>query len=368
MNSDVTVPLRIAAVNPPLDYSGGMGRVLQRDLEDFHDAPEVALTYVDSRGSGSKLGSLWIALRAALQLRRAITKGEIDLVHLNLSIRLSVVRKFLIAAVARQAGAATVLHFHGGEFPAFFAGLPRPLQWLVRRQLRAATGIITLAQVWTDYLVDLGIPREQLTEVPNGSPGPDTPPQRSVAAPVQLLYAGRVTTDKGAADLIPLVLAVRAQGVDADLVVAGDGPAEAEIRAAAAAAGVSDHIRLLGWVDSATLQAEYVNADVFILPSYFENQPSSILEAMALGLPCVGTTVGAIPEQLDEGAGLTFTPGDIAAGAAAIVTLVEPDTYAAASAAAFSRWQEHYTQRAHRTTLLAAWQYLATRHDTALRR
>ena len=56
----------------------------------------------------------------------------------------------------------------------------------------------------------------------------------------------------------------------------------------------------------------YESADVFLLPSYFEGLPYTILEAMAHGLPVIATNVGAIPEVIEEGInGFLINPGDI---------------------------------------------------------
>jgi len=65
------------------------------------------------------------------------------------------------------------------------------------------------------------------------------------------------------------------------------------------------------------------SADVLVLPSYIEGLPVCILEAMAVGVPVVSTTVGGIPEALENGAcGTLINPGDVEALADAIVTFL----------------------------------------------
>jgi len=68
----------------------------------------------------------------------------------------------------------------------------------------------------------------------------------------------------------------------------------------------------------------FADTDIFVQPSHFENMPNVILEAMAAGVPIVSTSVGAIPEMIDEPrGGILITPEDTEALSAAIGRLVE---------------------------------------------
>jgi glycosyltransferase involved in cell wall biosynthesis len=78
--------------------------------------------------------------------------------------------------------------------------------------------------------------------------------------------------------------------------------------------GISDKVIFCGWVRGQKKIDEIKNADVFILPSYREGLPVSILEAMSAGLPIVSTNVGGIPNIIKDGInGFLFKPGDLEA-------------------------------------------------------
>jgi glycosyltransferase involved in cell wall biosynthesis len=86
---------------------------------------------------------------------------------------------------------------------------------------------------------------------------------------------------------------------------------------------LSVRITFTGAVTPAALAALYVAADLFVLPSRFEGYGMAYAEAIAHGLPVVGTTAGAIPETVPAGAGVLVPPDDVEALAAALRPLIE---------------------------------------------
>jgi glycosyltransferase involved in cell wall biosynthesis len=106
--------------------------------------------------------------------------------------------------------------------------------------------------------------------------------------------------------------------------------------------GIAERVRFTGWLTKDDARALMVNADALILPAYDEGLPLVILEALASGTPVICTPVGSIPEVLqDRGTALFVKPGDKAAIAAAITTLMDEPKIrhelAAAGAALYDR-------------------------------
>ena len=65
--------------------------------------------------------------------------------------------------------------------------------------------------------------------------------------------------------------------------------------------GITEHVRFLGSMAHQSTLAEVAQADVFVLASFAEGLPVALMEAMALGVPCVSTTIAAIPELIEDG-------------------------------------------------------------------
>lgn len=105
------------------------------------------------------------------------------------------------------------------------------------------------------------------------------------------------------------------------LLIAGDGPLRSDLEAEAAALGLGDHVRFLGWRDDV---AQLMNAfDLLIVPSLWEGFGLVILEAMAHQIPVVASAVSAIPEIVVHGeTGLLVPARDVDALAGALVSLL----------------------------------------------
>jgi glycosyltransferase involved in cell wall biosynthesis len=130
---------------------------------------------------------------------------------------------------------------------------------------------------------------------------------------------GRLVWVKGFDLLVRAFPDVLAHVPTARLILVGDGPERAHLKTQAAALGIADRVRLGGAVDAATgLLDHLAAADVCAAPSRNEGMGRALVEAMALGLPVVGTMVGGIPSVIgaDEAGRLVPTENPHALAAA----------------------------------------------------
>ncbi|MGH7776438.1 MAG: glycosyltransferase [Candidatus Dormibacterales bacterium] len=134
-----------------------------------------------------------------------------------------------------------------------------------------------------------------------------------------LLYAGRLSPEKGV-DVLLEALA-RLDPVP-EVLVAGDGPARGALEARAAALPPG-RVRFLGRVDKETVKDLMALSSAVVVPSrWHENQPMVVLEAFAAGVPVVATSLGGLPELVEDGVtGQVVPPVDPAALARALAAL-----------------------------------------------
>jgi glycosyltransferase involved in cell wall biosynthesis len=128
--------------------------------------------------------------------------------------------------------------------------------------------------------------------------------------PNVLLFLGRLEAAKGIYDLLDALAGVRSAVPDVRLVCAGDGDREA-VRRYADQLGIADAVKFTGWVGPSGKRALLETAAAFVLPSYDEALPVSLVEAMSAGVPPVVSPVGGIPEVVQDGAsGVFVAAGD----------------------------------------------------------
>jgi glycosyltransferase involved in cell wall biosynthesis len=128
---------------------------------------------------------------------------------------------------------------------------------------------------------------------------------------LRVLFVGRLSEEKGVADLLAAVAEARAGGIEVTLRVAGTGPDGARLHALADRLGLGDSVEFLGWVPRAEVGALYAWADVFAGPSitsrtgWVEALGVVFIEASAAGLPVVTTDAGGMRDVvLHEQTGL----------------------------------------------------------------
>lgn len=138
------------------------------------------------------------------------------------------------------------------------------------------------------------------------------------AAP-RFVCVGRLCAEKGQLDLIAAAARVARERPDLRIALIGDGPMRVAVEAAIARHALEGQIELCGWKTPAEVRAAILAARAFILPSYAEGLPVSLMEALALRRPVISTFVAGIPELVADGACGWLTPaGDIDAVADAM--------------------------------------------------
>jgi glycosyltransferase involved in cell wall biosynthesis len=124
-------------------------------------------------------------------------------------------------------------------------------------------------------------------------------------------------TQKGIRDLIDAAILVLRSNNRVRFVHVGGGPLEPDVRRWIADAGIGDRFRLTGWV--ADPLALLPGMDLFVLPSLWEGLPIALLEAMAAGLPAIGTRVAGIEEVIVDGVTGRLVPAHAPAGLASAI-------------------------------------------------
>jgi glycosyltransferase involved in cell wall biosynthesis len=335
---------------------GGIDRVmatLKAELD--RRGRGVTAHFLPTRGKGN-LAFSWIHLvRFCARMAVARMRGEVDIVHINLSIRGSTYRKIVIAACARLLRIPYVVHLHGGEYRSFWDGSGTIVKRLIHNLFRKASRIIVLGTPWRAFIAQrVPTARERIVIVPNAVENPKLA-HIGGGESVHILFLGRIKVAKGIPDL------VRAFGRMKDVpgwraTLAGDGAVDA-LRAEIQALGLADRVTIPGWLGPEDTAKLLATGDILTLPSYIENLPISVIEAMASGLGIVTTPVGAIEDIVKDGeTGLLVPPGDDLALAEALIRLItEAPLRRRLGAAAQAFQRQHLNSGPYADQICAVW-------------
>lgn len=300
---------------------------LMRDRHDARVRITTVATYIDSGRARRWLVGTSGMVRATWRVLR----GRVDVLHVHLTHRGSVVRKAGPLLAARAVGVPAVIHAHSYDFAGWFDGLPAPAQCLVRAALPAQRWLTLGVGLAGEYRTRLRLDEDQVLVLANPV---ELPPEPEVAsrpaaeagtdaAVVGVASLGRLGERKGSYDLVSAIARVdAATRAVIRVVAAGDGEID-EVRRAASDAGVSDVFEVRSWLSPAERDAVLAGSEILVLPSYAEGLPMALLEAMAWGLVPVVTPVGGIGEVVEHGVdAIVVQPGDVDAVARALETLV----------------------------------------------
>lgn len=211
--------------------------------------------------------------------------------------------------------------------------------------------IVTSTATARALVVDYGVPENHLTICRPGTDRGATEPKAPGAA-IRLLSVGSVVQRKGHDVLVEALASLK--HLPWHLKIVGDKTRDTVVTRALEALVLShalgDRITLAGELRDDQVANSYTEADIFVLASRHEGYGMAYAEAMAHGLPVVGTTAGAIPETVPAGAGILVPPDDAVALAAALRRLIEDSNErqrladgACAAAAALPTWQDSAT-------------------------
>lgn len=269
------------------------------------------IRFIPSHAEGSLIGRLGCAASALSRFFMLAARGQVALLHCHVSMYGSFWRKALFASLGRAFGIDVLLHLHGSDMKEFYEALPAFAKRMASRQLAAATAVLVLSESWRAYIKSIA-PAARVVVLPNYVEIPEPlPTAQKSGNQVNLLFLGILGERKGTYDLLSAFAAAVKLAPQLRLRIGGNGEID-KARAFARQLGLEAQVEFLGWVGGERKAELMQSADIFVLPSYNEGLPVSVLEAMAWAIPVVTTPVGGIPELVDDGVnGFLVAPGDV---------------------------------------------------------
>jgi glycosyltransferase involved in cell wall biosynthesis len=322
--------VRILHVDPEMRFGGGERQVLgllrclaRAGHENLLAAPAGSMLAASLVPADAALQPLAVRndldLGAALRLWRLVERTRPDIVHFHTARAHALA--FWLPRLSSRAIATRRMDY------------PLRRSWRTRLLYnRRVAAVVAISEEVRRRLLEAGVVPERVRVIPSGVEAPAAlPDERVREAARRCLAAGAATVvatvaslerRKGIDVLLEALAILRRAGTEAVCLVCGDGTERLALQRRAEELGLERAVRFLG--HRADVSEVLAAADVFALPSRHEGLGVAVLEAMAVGLPVVASSVGGIPEAVVDGVtGVLVPPEDPLLLAAALARCLE---------------------------------------------
>ncbi|UGB29477.1 glycosyltransferase family 4 protein [Metabacillus sp. B2-18] len=311
--------MKVIMIGSHLRVNGGITRVV-RNYFEAGLSQKVDLEYFPTYyGSNHFLNICYFVLQfIKLFIKLSFINQQYNVAHIHMSYKGSFIRKKYIIQLLKYKNIPIILHMHGSQFKDFYNNNSDFKKKEIRDTLNKATIILALGELWKEYYQSIS--QTKVVSFENAVFPKSTEYSNEK---IYITTMGILSQRKGTYDLIEASLRIKGK-VDPKykFLIAGDGEVE-RVKKKIEELNLEDMFEIPGWIsDQVKINEIYRKSIIFVLPSYNEGMPMSILEAMSYGLPVVSTDVGSISSVVKGENGLLVKAGDIEAIANSIICLL----------------------------------------------
>lgn len=317
---------KVLIIGPsPTRSKGGMATVIQEMLESKILNNDFDLEMHESYRDGNIFYRLIFSIYSFVKFLFIYKKY--DIFHLHVASNGSTFRKMIYAKLIEKANKRIILHIHGGQYLEFYKSLSKNNQVKVKKFLIKADYVIALSEKWKscfekNFKLKNCIVLQNGIDIDKYEEAKKYPKELNK----KILFLGRIVEEKGIFDLMEALSIAIKKYNDICIYVGGDGD-KRKVLELIKKYRLENNFKLVGWLNEEKKIKMLSKVDTFILPSYYEALPMSILEAMACGKAIISTKVGAIPEVISEENGILVDVGDTLNLAKAIIKCCEEEVW-----------------------------------------
>lgn len=309
MNKKTNIFENVLTISTDPLSNGGIASVVnvyQKNIYPFK--------HISSTKSTSKFENAIVLFKAIiLIITRLIFDKKIKIVHIQGASYNSFHRKYIFFWLSKFVFRKKVIyHIHGAEFHLFYSKANSKLKKKIVKFLTNSDVIICLSEEWEKYFKDT-FKLKKIEVLNNVIKRPEvlTNKQSNKIDIINFLFLGTVGKRKGMWDILDVIIKHKSEFEGKiKLFVGGNGEIE-KMLALIENEKLMEIVEFIGWVKD-TPKIEMLNkCQVYLLPSYNEGLPISILEAMSYSMPIISTKVGGIPQVVEDNKnGFLIEPGN----------------------------------------------------------
>jgi glycosyltransferase involved in cell wall biosynthesis len=331
---------RILTVGPIFPVGGGVGMVNKILLESRGLNESFEIDHLNT--NRGKAGADKVATLAPINLvyfigqtfnlLKILVIKRPRILHQSVSWGIAFWKEAFFMLLGRCFGVKIIAHIHGSKLDVQFRKGNKIQRKMMRIAFDIPHKIIVLSESWRMFLIGEVSEKLDVVIIPNSidfsiANAMERHVSNTKKKECLVLFLGWLSVRKGLLDALHAADLIHKCMPEVHFVFAGNiepGPDREMIETACGKASKNENITFPGLVTGEGKISLLSRASIFILPSYHENLPVAILEAMAMGLPIVSTAIAGIPELIEDGKnGFLIQPGDYSALADRIIQLIQ---------------------------------------------
>lgn len=284
--------MKVLMIGPARSVNGGISAVVNNYYKAGLDK-KIELQYIGTMEDGSKWHKLKVAVVSFLKFIKEVPKYEV--VHINMASDVSLYRKIPFIYLTKLFHRKLVIHQHGGNFKEFYyTQCGKKSRNFIKKTLNKADVFLVVAEYLGEIFREI-IAQEKVVVFSNAIEIPKVVRKKQPGN--KLLFLGRLCKEKGIRELLEAVSELKEEGQELELYLGGVW-VEQELKELADK--YPEFVHQLGWIGKEEKEKYLQECSVFVLPTYFEGLPMSLLEGMAYECACIASAVGGIPQVLDN--------------------------------------------------------------------
>ena len=312
--------MKVLMIGSHLRVTGGITRVIKNYFEAGL-GKKVSLEHFPTYFGSNHIYNLiyYFIKYLTLIIKLFVFNQKYDVAHIHMSYKGSFFRKKLIINLLYTKNIPIIIHMHGSQFKDFYKDSSPSQKRKIQCTLNKASAILALGEQWKSFYQEIST--SHVISLDNAVFPKDILKENHDKKYITTM--GVISKRKGSYDLVRLASNIKGK-IDEGykFLLAGDGEIS-ELKSKIKELDVEDMFVLPGWISNQEkIEEIYQKSALYILPSYNEGMPMSILEAMSYGLPVISTNVGSIPSVVEKDNGIIFTPGDIQTLEKSIISLL----------------------------------------------
>ena len=289
--------------------NSGEGGGISSILNTYKNFVYSTYYFEKSTSSKGKLFSLLALAKLFYMIPYYVFVKKIQVIHFHGASENSFKRKRLLIYYSFLFPVKLIYHLHGGNFKVFTEryGIKK-----VKNTFYRCERVIVLSDMWENYInTEIGYLKTSI--INNVIPEPDYICPTNIHNNIlTFMFLGLLNDQKGIFDLINLIVSNKNYFEGRiKLIIGGMGEVN-RLNKIITDYRLDKIVEFVGWINGKEKEHLFNHSDIFILPSYIEALPISILEAMSYGKAIISTNVGSIPTLVKHGQnGFLFNPGNL---------------------------------------------------------